>query len=64
MKGKMGRKDHHQWSSWIPEDQSSFGFAVKRCGKFKGDWLLMAMSPRNQWNLCTQELFLSEDSDW
>ena len=27
-----------------------------------GDWLLMATSPRNQWNLCTQELFLSEDS--
>ena len=22
------------------------------------DWLLMATSPRNQWNLCTQELFL------
>ena len=26
--------------------------------------LLVATSPRNQWNLCTQELFLSEDSDW
>ena len=30
----------------------------------RGDWLLMVTSPRNQWNLCTQELFLSEDSDW
>ena len=30
----------------------------------RGDWLLMATSPRNQWNLCTQELFLSADSDW
>ena len=28
------------------------------------DWLLLATLPRNQWNLCTQELFLSEDSDW
>ena len=28
------------------------------------DWLLMATSPRNQQNLCTQELFPSEDSDW
>ena len=28
------------------------------------NWLLMATSPKNQWNLCTQELFLSEDSDW
>ena len=24
----------------------------------------MATSPWNQWNLCTQELLLSEDSDW
>ena len=30
----------------------------------RGDWLLMATSPRNQQNLCTQELFPSEDSDW
>ena len=29
----------------------------------RGDWLLMAISPRNQWNLCIQELYLSEDSD-
>ena len=28
------------------------------------DWLLMATSSSNQQNLCTQELFLSEDSDW
>ena len=36
-----------------------FGFAVKHCGNLWGGWLLMATS----WNLCTQELFLSDDSD-
>ena len=41
-----------------------FLFAVKHCGKLWEDCLLMATSPRNQWNLCTLELFLSEDSDW
>ena len=39
-------------------------FQLDTVENLRGDWLLMAASPRNQWNLCTQELFLPGDSDW